>query len=258
LPQDSFWADDLALDGEGDIYVACSMSSDGFTTAVIWKARGSNGLKSGAWDYVPRHGDSASFETLAVRGSNVVATGSVWTKNVDKSVNAVVAKFNRGLQKKASKEWGVGNKSEEWFREAVIDSKGSVFVTGEQGVEGEYSKAVTMKLDAKLTKVVWSRKYKPPSRDAAVGQYIARDGAGDIYVGDYEGLSALLPPKSLFTTKYSAAGARKWVRTWSGGKGGSMSWPAGLVLGSKDGVYVGGGAESKGGVHQAVLLKYRR
>ena len=133
-----------------------------------------------------------------------------------------------------------------------------MFLTGRQWVEGEYSKAVTMKLDAKLTKVVWSRKYKPPSRDAAVGQYIARDGAGDIYVGDYEGLSALLPPKSLFTTKYSAAGARKWVKTWSGGSGGSADYPTGLVLGSKDGVHVGGFGTNKAGVHQAVLLKYRR
>ena len=260
-PQDSFWATDLALDGEGDVYVACATSSAaGFSRALIWKARGSNGHKSGGWHHVPRHGDSSSFEALTVRGSNVVATGSVWTKNVDKSRNALVAKYDRGLHEKAWKEWGVGNKSEEWFGAAVIDSKGSVFVTGRQWVEGKYSKAVAMKLDAKLKKTVWSTTYMPASK-YALGWYIARDGVGDIYVGGYEGFSAVQPPKSLLTIKYSAAGARKWARAWTPGSGGSVDGehgPAGLVLGSKGGVYVGGHAWSKAGVHQAVLLKYQR
>ncbi|NLE23262.1 MAG: hypothetical protein GX624_10880 [Actinobacteria bacterium] len=258
-PQDIFWAADLALDGEGDIYVACSTSSGGFSRALIWKARGSDGQKSGGWHYVPRHGDSSSFHALTVRGSSVVATGSAWTKGVDDSTNALVAKYDRGLQEKAWKEWGVGNKSEEWFNAAVIDAKGSVFLTGRQWVEGEYSKAVTMKLNAKL-KTVWSKTYMPASK-YALGWYIARDGAGDIYVGGYEGFSAVQPPKSLLTIKYSAAGARKWARAWTPGSGGSVDGehgPAGLVLGSKDGVYIGGRAKSKGGGGQAVLLKYRR
>ena len=258
MPQDSFWADDLALDGEGDIYVACSTSSGGFSRALIWKARGSDGQKSGGWHYVPRHGDSSSFHALTVRGSSVVATGSVWTEGVDKSQNALIVKFDRGLQEKAWKEWGVGNKSGEWFRAAVIDGKGSVFVTGEQWVM-KCTKAVTMKLDAKL-RTVWSRKYKPASRDAAVGEYIARDGAGNVYVGGFT--SRYTSTKAAFLTiKYSAAGARKWARAWTPGSGGSVDGehgPAGLVLGSKDGVYVGGDAWGKGGVHQAVLLKYRR
>ncbi len=94
-----------------------------------------------------------------------------------------------------------------------------------------------------------------------MGWYIARDGAGDIYVGGYEDFSAVQPPKSLLTIKYSATGARKWARAWTPGSGGSVDGehgPAGLVLGSKGGVYVGGHAWSKAGVRQAVLLKYQR
>ena len=88
--------------------------------------------------------------------------------------------------------------------------------------------------------------------------HIACDGARDIYVGGYEGFSAVQPPKSLLTIKYSATGARKWVRAWSPGSGWSAGYPAGLVLDSKGGVDVGSYAESKAYGHQAVLLKYQR
>ena len=249
-------AADLALDGKGDIYVAGSYEYSGLEGAALFKVAGAKGTKLKGDVYEPRHGDASSYEALTVRGSSVVATGSAWTKGVDGSRNALIVKFDRDLQMKAWKEWDVGNKSEEWFGEAVIDGKGSVFVTGDQCLKGKYDRVVTMKLDAKLKKV-WSKAYKPVSR-YAVGQYIACDGARDIYVGGYEGFSAVQPPKSLLTIKYSATGARKWVRAWSPGSGWSAGYPAGLVLDSKGGVYVGSYAESKAYVHQAVLLKYQR
>ncbi len=251
----SDWVDDLALDGKGDIYVAGSNEYLGLENAIILKVTGADGTKQKGWVYEPRHGDSSSFDELAVRGSSVVATGSVWNKGVDGSENALVAKFDRGLQEKAWKEWGVGNKSEEWFGAAVIDGKGSVFVTGTQWVAGKYGKAVTMKLDAKLKKVVWSKAYMPASRDAETW-YITRDGAGSIYVAGVK--NANIGRASYLTLKYSPAGVRKWVNVWSGGGGGPEGDPTGLVLGSRDGVYVGGHAWGKGGVHQAVLLKYQR
>jgi len=257
--EDSFFANNLALDGKGDIYVAGSYEYSGLEGAALFKVAGAKGTKLKGDVYEPRHGDASSYEALTVRGSSVVATGSAWTKGVDGSRNALIVKFDRDLQMKAWKEWDVGNKSEEWFGEAVIDGKGSVFVTGDQCLKGKYDRVVTMKLDAKLKKV-WSKAYKPVSR-YAVGQYIACDGARDIYVGGYEGFSAVQPPKSLLTIKYSATGARKWARAWTPGSGGSVDGehgPAGLVLGSKDGVYIGGRAKSKGGGGQAVLLKYRR
>ena len=255
----SFDAADLALDGKGDIYVAGSVSYTGvpstaYTFASMWKARGSDGAELKTWGYKPPNGVGNSFfGPLTVRGSSVVATGSVWDEDVDKSTNALIVKFDRGLREKARRTWGVGNTSEEAFGEAVIDGKGSVFVTGRQWVAGKYSKAVTMKLDAKL-KTVWSTTYMPASKYAD-GDYIARDGAGNVYVGGLQDVGAPTAAERYFTIKYSAAGARKWVRIWSVGRWGR---PTGLVLGSKDGVYVGGFGTNKAGVHQAVLLKYRR
>ena len=256
-----FEAADLALDGKGDIYVAGRVSYTGgsstaLTFASMWKARGSDGAELKTWRYTPPDGvENSSFEALTVRGSSVVATGSVWPEDVDGFKNALIVKFDRRVQKKTSKEWGVGNKSEEWFNAAVIDGKGNVFVTGGQWAQSKDHRALTMKLDAKLKKV-WSKTYKPVSR-YAVGQYIARDRAGNIYVGGYESNSAPQLPKGFLTIKYSATGARKWARAWAP-KGGSVWIPAGLVLGSTGGVYVGGWIDSMGGVYQAVLLKYRR
>jgi len=259
----SFDAADLALDGKGDIYVAGSVSYTGvpstaYTFASMWKARGSDGAELKTWGYKPPNGVGNSFfGPLTVRGSSVVATGSVWDEDVDKSTNALIVKFDRGLREKARRTWGVGNTSEEAFGEAVIDDKGSVFVTGRQWVAGKYSKAVTLKLDAKLKKVVWSTTYMPASKYAD-GDYIARDSAGNVYVGGLQDVGAPTAAERYFTIKYSAAGARKWVRAWPPGEESTWYQPAGLVLGSKDGVYVGGYGVSKAGVEQAVLLKYQR
>jgi hypothetical protein len=110
-----------------------------------------------------------------------------------------------------------------------------------------------MKLSPTLAKIVWKATYLPRSHDADA-RHIAHDGLGNLYVagtretGQYE---------DILTMKYSSSGARKWLKTWSGGGPGDDE-PAGIVLGTKGGVYVGGEATGKGDVLQAVLLKYQR
>jgi len=70
-------------------------------------------------------------------------------------------------------------------------------------------------------------------------------------------LASRVSPSRILTVKYSPAGVRKWLKTWSGG-GPDDDEPNGMVLGTKGGVYVGGQPTGKGDISQAALLKYQR
>lgn len=253
---------DMVALGGGDVYVAGTSTYAGHQNGVVLKASGADGAHLAGWVYGPRNGTDSFFEGLTVRGSSVVAVGSAWSA-ADGSEVGLVVKLTSGLVERYWKEWGVGNKTEEWFGDAVIDGKGNVFVTGDQWNEDPrgFDRVVTAKLNASLSRVVWSRTYTPRTRDAE-GWYLARDSLGNIYVAGVKDTEAghdewIDANWDYLTIKYSPAGRQKWLRTWSGGGPGS-DVPDAILIGSKGGVFVGGEASARGDVEQAVLLKYQR
>jgi hypothetical protein len=258
-----YYVDVLALDGAGNVYVAGSRYYSGIENAVVFKAAGADGTEQPGWVYEPRHGDSSYFEGLTVRGTSVAAVGSVWSSASDGDENALAVKLDLGLTREYWKEWGVGNKTQEWFGDAVLDPKGNLFVTGDQWneVKGGFDRSATLKLNARLSKVLWTRTYTPRSRDAE-GWYIARDALGNVYVSGVKDVAAghtdyVDITWDYLTIKYSPAGAQKWLRTWSGG-GPDSDEPDSVLVSSKGGVYVGGDASARGDFAQAALLKYKQ
>ena len=254
-----FYLADLALGATGDVYVAGSSISraGGVWTGygLVVKFRGGDGAWANGWHFEAPHAPRAYFDALTVRGSRVVAVGSTWDPEHTAVGDGLVVRFDLNLAPMAWKEWGAGNATREYFGDVVLDGKGYVYVAGNQGRTGTagYGKAVTVKLSPGLGKVAWKAAYLPSSRYAQAW-CIARDGNGNVYVagvkdtGDYE---------DFLTIKYSPTGVRRWLKVWSGGRTGDDE-PGGLVLGTRGGVYVGGQATGKGGIDQAVLLKYQR
>jgi len=256
----SRYVGDLALDAAGDIYLVGSSETRvggvWVQSAMVLKFAGVDGARTGGWLYEPLHAPDSSFDGVSVRGSAVVAVGETFDLAGVTAGDALVVKFDRSLVQQSQNEWGAGNATGEWFGDVVLDGRGNVFVTGSQWLSGTrgYERAVTMKLNASLSKVLWKATYLPKSRDAE-GWYIARDGLGSIFVGGIKDVAGGL--EDFLTIKYSPAGKLTWLRTWSGG-GPEDDDPAGLVLGTKSGVYIGGHVTGKGDSSQAVLLKYRR
>lgn len=253
-----FRVNDLALGPTGDAYVAGSLARriDG-----VWQehapllrfAAGDNG-QANHWSGGVRL-PSACFESVAVRGYRVVAVGHTVDPANDTVGDALLKRVDLNLGSIKHREWVLGNGTFERLADVVLDGKGNVYVTGEQELDkpGGWSKAVTMKLNQTLARIVWKATCLPGSRDAE-GWHIARDGLGNLYVAGTTGPGST---RDILTMKYSSGGARTWPRTWSGGGPGDDE-PAGIVLGTTGGVYVGGEADGKGGVLQAVLLKYQR
>jgi hypothetical protein len=248
----------LALDGSGNAYVAGwlenNVSGTWLESAVTLRFDADDGGNPWSKVYVARNNPASWTDHIAVRGSSVVVTGS--TGGPTDEVDALIVKYGLGGTEKYWKEWGVDSGAGEFFSGVVLDAKGNAYVTGDWWLNrGTGSnKAVTMKLNATLSKVVWKKTYQPPNRYAQ-GWFIARDGLGNVYVSGIR--DSVDGYDDLLTMKYGPSGARKWLRMWSGG-GPNDDWPYGIVLGTQGGVYVGGWVTGKGDVWQAALLKYQQ
>jgi hypothetical protein len=249
----------LAVDGSGNAYVAGW--SDYWVTdawvdsAILLRFAAADGVKEWGQIYEARHNPRSYADHMTLRGSTVVITGSTQTSS-DNERDALIVKYSLGGREKSWMEWGVDDGRGEFFSEVVLDGKGNAFVTGDQWlVRGTATnKAITMKLNATLSKVVWKKTYQPAGRYAHC-DFIARDDLGNLYVSGVR--QTLAGDTDILTMKYSPSGARKWLKGWSGG-GPHNDEPWGLALGTEGGVYITGRANASGDYGQAALLKYQR
>ncbi len=253
----------LALDSVGNAYVTgwSNYYSAGtwLSNALTLKFAATDGARQWGQIYEARHNPSSSADAIAVRGSSVVVTGS--TGGATDANDALVVKYGLDGTERYWKEWGVDNGRGERFAGVALDGKGNVFVTGDQWV-GEWTatdKAITLKLNATLGKVVWKKTYQP-SGMYAQGWFLTRDGLGNVYVSGVREHAPGTRDEDLLTVKYGPTGKRLWLRSWCGG-GPDDDWPYGIVVGTKGGVHVAAWVTGKDAgndyVCQAALLKYQ-
>ena len=167
----------LAVDGNGNAYVAgwseYNASGTWTNSAITLKFGATDGVKKWGQIYEARHNPGSYADHMTLRGSTVVITGST-ERLVDMERDALIVKYSLGGVEKGWMEWGVDDGRGEFFSEVLLDGKGNAFVTGDQWVvRGTGTNwAVTMQLNATLSKVVWKRTYRPAGRYANAG-YIA-------------------------------------------------------------------------------------
>lgn len=249
----NIWVSDAARDAGGNIYVAGSSAyRDGdewIESALMLKFAAADGARAWSQTYTSATNPQCSFEQVAVRGTLVVGVGGTWINPQD----AVVVRYNTSGVQKYARQWGAGNTTSEWYGDVVMDGSYNVYVTGGQWSD-DWERCVTMKLRPDLT-TVWKATYLP-STEWAEGWYIARNSLGNVYVAGVRWAPKPNQLADIMTIKYSATGARRWVRVWSAG-GPDNDYAEGLVLGTAGGVYVSGEVTNVYGYPQAVLLKYK-
>ena len=214
--------DDLALDGEGNVYLACAGSFfrdfDGTaSTALTLKFSGADGsLLASA---VHAASDAITARAVAVRGSTVAVGGE-----------GFVIDYDLSLAQRYAVDCSVAAVG------VALDPAGNTLVMG--------MKTLRFGPDGALQ---WQQ-----ANDGS--GWLRVDDAGDSYVGGSTrvGSSATDGTQRLFVNKYDGNGDPAWTQSWEG-EGGWASASC-FTLGA-DGVYIGGRTGRHG---RAVLIKYAR
>ena len=212
--------EDLALDGKGDVYVACAGSffrdfDETRSTALTLKFSGADGsLLAGAVHTASR---DITARSVDVRDSTVAVGGEGFVINYDLSLGQRYVYAGSGA-------------------DVALDPAGNTLVLGGN----------TLKIgpDGALQ---WQQVSEG-------GRWLRVDDSGNSYVGGsiLAGSSGTGWTQSLVVSKYDGGGAPVWTQSWPDEAG--WASPSCFTLGA-DGVYIGGRTGRHG---RAVLIKYAR
>ena len=251
----SIWASDIAVDASGDAYVCGSSMYANVNQALLLKFASADGAKLYGQVYDAAVGSSAA--AVSVRGTTVAVTG--WAAQVTDADDCLIVTYDLSLNEQHRLEYANPAGARDFGNDVAFGPGDTVYVAGTTnrpppGGSGFYNGCQTLKLGADLSSVVWARVYKPKARGAE-GTDLVVDGAGNAFIAGYLDTDAY--EEDLFVTKYSSAGARKWVSSWRD-TGNNDDGPGGIVLGGTRAVYVAGWGAAKGSFERAVAMRLNR
>jgi len=95
----------------------------------------------------------------------------------------------------------------------AVDAAGNVYVTGEEHRLGQSSNIWLRKYDTNGN-TLWTQTYDNPAHDGDVGQSVAVDAAGNVYVTGYEFRDDLGQESNIWLRKYDTDGNTLWTETY--------------------------------------------
>lgn len=240
----------VAVDGSGNVivtgystdtlfhqhaYTAKYAAADG---ALVWEKR-----------YSPTN-SSASGQALTVDASgNVVMTGYSLSNSWDHYTAKYAATDGALLWERRVD----GPRPTEHLKSAlVLDDSGNVMVTGSAG-RGYDPDLYTAKYAATDGSVVWEQRYGGRSRDEGVGECVAVDASGNVFVsGSSEGEDSFF---DYYTAKYSPNGTMLWERRYDG-PGHSYDFVRAMALDADGNAIVTGYSDGGTNAYDFYTVKY--
>ena len=239
---------DLALDGDGGVYVAGAGSIQpdyaDRSTALTLKFSGVDGSLLASAVY------GASFDAWAasvdVRGSTVAVCGTIRDQPSSGQTRALVVNYDLSLGQRYAVEDTPPTEGESASAaDVVLDPAGDTLATGWSGAIATGSLTLSLDPDGALR---WRQIHK--SEFYGWGSWLRVDDSGNGYVG---GLTMDARSRFRFLViKYDGGGDPVWTRSWVD-KAGHVQ-PFCFDLGM-NGVYIGGQIRAHS---RAVLVKYAR
>ncbi len=105
----------------------------------------------------------------------------------------------------------------------AVDGEGNVFVTGGSNGDSTGCDIVTICYGPDGTEQ-WTERYNGPASEIDVGQDVAVDQAGNVYV---TGGTSVNDNRDIVTVKYSSSGVEQWMITYNGP---GLTWDEGLSI----------------------------
>lgn len=249
---DADWANDIAIDSLGNVYVTGYSTSSASDYATV------KYNNSGVEQWVARyHGLGSDFDwanaIVLDASGNVYVTGQSSTPTSPGGYGTV--KYNNaGVKQWSASYVGSGNDFDAAY-DIALDSAGNVYVTG-RSYGGTFPitncDCATIKYTNSGSQE-WVARYNGPGDDIDSAFAIAIDISNNIYITGYS--TGLGTNYDCVTIKYNNSGAEQWVARYNGPANDSDGAYA-IAIDNLSNVYITGSSQGSGTYDDYVTIKY--
>jgi uncharacterized delta-60 repeat protein len=243
--------DYIAIDGQGNVYVAGCVSNANSTSDYLAIKYNSNGETLWTRKYNgPGNGYDFPY-AIAVDGqANVYITGESQGSGTD--ADWATIKYNtNGLQQWVTRQNGSANLYDAAWGIAV-DGSYNVYVTGQIQTSSSNSDMLTIKYNSNGS-AVWMQTYDGTANGNDCGNAIAVDNAGNAYItGESDGSNFYA---DYVTIKYSGFGTQQWVSRYNG-PGNGDDFAVAIVVDNQGNSYITGLSTGISNYYDYATIKY--
>jgi len=240
----------IAVDGDGNVYVTGSSTTDTKTDFVTIKYN-----SKGEQQWMSRYNGPGNDNDIPVallldKDGNVYVTG--YSKGTDNQVNFATIKYNND----GDKIWAVRNNgvssSVAYPKAMAIDNTGSIVVAGYTDNPATNEDFLIIKYSNSGSQI-WSKTYNGTGNGVDKATAVGIDQKDNIYVtGNSFGIGSNL---DYVTLKYSSQGELQWDARYNG-PGNNIDDPIGLAIDKNGYVYVTGSSIGNNTNYDYATIKY--
>jgi uncharacterized delta-60 repeat protein len=248
----------LAVDNHGHVYVTGLSTGIGTGSDYATIRYNANGVQQWVARYNGPGNDFDAANSLAVDADgNVYITGA--STGIGTAQDYATIRYNAsGVQQWVARYNGPGN-SFDVAHDLAVDASSNVYVTGQSIGGGDAYDYATIKYN-NAGNTIWVERYDGPGSFNDIGNAIAVDATGNVYVTGESNMEPFFDPgdpsaAEFATVKYNASGDELWVATYNGPATGFEGALA-LALDSSGNVYVTGRSRGLVGEGDVNFLDY--
>lgn len=246
--------DALLIDGNYNVFVSGTSQVSLSASEIVSIKYNYNGgqLWLASYNSLPSHWSQSSEAGLDDSG-NIFLSGYT-SQGVGAFFDYATLKYNVTGNLQWVKKYDSPPSSNDYAYGIAVDNTGFLYITGESPqISGQQPDIVTIKYNKATGDTLWVRVYNGPANGRDIGQSIAFDQSGNVYVtGQSVGSTSLA---DYVTIKYNSAGVQQWATRYNG-PGNDNDYPYSIAVDNSGNSYVTGYSTGSGTGYDFATIKY--